>query len=110
MDLNLITTLIIRLVVLLMGIIVMRYLIPWLDKKFQVDKNIDIEFWTNTFVLAADQTLGIHCGTNGEKYALVRDMLSKTFPELDSELKDALIEAAVKKIRSLEQKPKDVDS
>lgn len=110
MDLNLITTLIVRLAVLLMGIVVMRYLIPWLDKKLQVDKNIDVEFWTNTLVLAADQTLGIHCGTNGEKYEVVMNMLSKMFPELDSDLKGALIEAAVKKIRSLERESADVDS
>lgn len=110
MDMTQVMSLMLKLVALVLFLIVTRYLVPWLDKKFQVAKNADIEFWTNTFVLAADQILGVHCGTNDEKYVLVKEMLSKTFPEMDPDFQNLVIEAAVKKLRALESKADDVDS
>lgn len=110
MDLNLATTLIVRLVALIICILVTRYLLPWLSKKFKIAENVEIEFWTNTFVEAADQILGVHCGTNDEKYLLVANKLEELFPNVDPDLRNVLIEAAVKRLRNLEQKSEDVDS
>lgn len=110
MDLDLATTLIVRLVALIICILVTRYLLPWLSTKFKIAENTEIEFWTSTFVAAADQILGVHCGTNDEKYLLVANKLEELFPDIDPDLRNVLIEAAVKKLRNMEQKPDDVDS
>ena len=99
-ELNVALTMIVKFAIVLMVALVFRYVIPMLDAKFELAKNDDYTFWANTFVAAADQILGVHCGTNEEKYVFVKQLLEGMFPDIDDGVLQAIIEAAVGRARA----------
>lgn len=99
-ELDIALTMTVKFAIVLMIALVFRYLIPFLDAKFELAKNDDYAFWASTFVAAADQILGVHCGTNEEKYVFVKKLLQGMFPDIDDGVLQAIIEAAVGKARA----------
>lgn len=99
-ELDIALTMVVKFVIVLAIALVFRYIIPFLDAKFELAKNDDYAFWASTFVMAADQILGVHCGTNEQKYVFVKNLLEGMFPDIEDGVLQAIIEAAVSKART----------
>lgn len=99
-ELDIALTMIVKFAIILAIALVFRYVIPVLDAKFKLAKNDDYAFWASTFVMAADQILGVHCGTNDDKYRFVKYAIESMFPDIEDEVLQAIIEAAVGKART----------
>lgn len=102
MEFNEVFELFYRFFIALLCLIVTRYLVPWLDKKFQVENGAEMRQWAETFTASADQIFGVHNGCGLDKHSYVASRLNDLFPDLDHELRDCLIEAAVKRLRMFE--------
>lgn len=99
MEFNEVFELFYRFFIALLCLIVTRYLVPWLDKKFQVENGSEMRQWAETFAASADQLFGVHNGNSMDKHTYVVSALNDLFPDLDPKLRDCLIEEAVRRLR-----------
>lgn len=92
---------IVKLVVMLVVTGVCAYAVPYLKSKIGMDKLDKLAFWSNQFVLTAQQVMWAKTGE--ERKAYVKDAMKEITREanikITDEQMDALIEASVKAMK-----------
>lgn len=97
---------VLRVIVIVLVALVVRYLIPWLKLKIGESKTDEITRWVNTAVLMAQQVYYAKSGPERKAIVvdLLHDLLTAKNISISDEQLDALIEAAVKTMKMNEDK------
>lgn len=97
---------ILKIIVMLAGILLTRYAIPWIKAKIGAEKLAEVKVWVNAAVLMAQQVYDAKPGPERKAIVvdLIRGMLIKKNIDISAEQLDTLIEAAVKAMKMQEVK------
>lgn len=86
-------TIILEAILMLIGLVITRYLVPFIASKTTKEHQEEIQFWVNTAVQFAEQTM--KSSTGKERKAEVIKWLEERNITYDADKLDAMIEAAV---------------
>ena len=92
---------IVKLVVMLVVTGVCAYAVPFLKSKIGMDKLDKLAFWSNQFVLTAQQVMWAKTGEERKAYVkeAMKEIAKEAKIKITDEQMDALIEAAVKAMK-----------
>lgn len=91
-------TIVVEAVLLILGIIVTRYIVPWVREKTSAAEQETINTWIRAAVAAAEQIYA-GSGRGAEKKAYVTRWLAERGFNVKSETVDLLIESAVYELK-----------
>ncbi|MCM1224073.1 MAG: phage holin [Lachnospiraceae bacterium] len=97
---------VLKLAVMVTGLVITRYLIPWIKSQIDIQSMQTVTEWTKYAVLSAQQTLQTDSGE--ERKAIVTKFLQEFLTakniSISDEQLDTLIEAAVKEMKMSENR------
>lgn len=92
---------ILKLVVMLVVTGVCAYAMPYLKSKIGMDKLDKLAFWSNQFVLTAQQVMWAKTGEERKEYVMeaLTEVAKEAKIKITAEQLDAIVEAAVKAMK-----------
>lgn len=90
-----------KLIVMIVGLLIARYAVPWLKQKTENEKTEQILVWVEQAVLMAQQ---VHWAKTGEErkqivLGILKQIIEEKGIQITDEQLDTLIEAAVKSMK-----------
>lgn len=82
-------------VIMILGAISLRYLVPWLKLKVNAEQFDNMLYWANIFIRAAEELFKGLAKTGPEKHDLVRKLLKENFEGMTDNEIDIIIKALV---------------
>ncbi len=92
---------VLKLLFMVAGLVICRYVVPFIREKIGTEKLIVIETWVEAAVLKAQQVLYAESGEDKKAYVteFVQEILSAKDIAISEEQLDVLIESAVKQMK-----------